>query len=145
MYCHVHNVCYCNCRSTVSLLFTNLEKKCFGWHLSRVYIDEDDSTNRARSLEEDLICAVNFMLSNTLISNPKLEEMRVTTKADTMMNKLKQVILSGWPSNCKQMEVPTEIWEYWNYRDELIEVNDNIKRGKVGHTRKKMLTKIYMV
>ena len=64
--------------------------------LSRAYIDEND--NADRNLEEELICAVNFALGNVPMSDPKLEEARVATAADTTMGKLKQVILSGWPN-----------------------------------------------
>ena len=45
-----------------------------------------------------------------------------------MMSKLKEVILSGWPN--KRTEVPAEIREYWNYREELSEVNDVILKGE---------------
>ena len=84
------------------------------------YIDENDNSDR--NLEEDLICAVKFALGNVPMSDPKLEEVRVATAADTTMGKLKQVIHSGWPN--KRREVPADIKEYWNYRDELSEVND---------------------
>ena len=61
------------------------------------------------------------------------------------MGKLKQVILSGWPN--KRREVPADIQEYWNYRDELSEVNDIILKGEKlvisPSMRKEMLTKIH--
>ena len=94
--------------------------------LSRAYINDADNTSK--SLEEELICAVNFVLSKLPISDPKLEELRVATKADTTMSKLKEVILSGWPN--KRTEVPAELREYWNYREELSEVNDVILKGE---------------
>ena len=111
--------------------------------LSRAYIDEHDSADR--NLEEELICAVNFALGNVPMSDPKLEEVRVATAADTTMGTLKQVILSGWPN--KRREVPADIQEYWNYRDELSEVNDIILKGEKlvipCSMRKEMLTKIH--
>ena len=111
--------------------------------LSRAYIDEHD--NADRNLEEELICAVNFALGNVPMSDPKLEEVRVATAADTTMGTLKQVILSGWPN--KRREVPADIQEYWNYRDELSEVNDIILKGEKlvipPSMRKEMLTKIH--
>ena len=63
--------------------------------LSRGFIDDEDSN--AKTLEEDVICAVNSVLSNAPISNPKLEEVRMATRQDPTMNKLQEVVLLGWP------------------------------------------------
>ena len=111
--------------------------------LSRAYIDDDD--NACKSLEEDLVCAVNSLLNKAPISDPKLEELRAATKTDATMNKLKEVILSGWPT--KRTEVPSEIRDYWNFRDEMSEVNDIILKGEKLviplNMRSEMLAKIH--
>ena len=111
--------------------------------LSRAYIDDDDDT--CKSLEEDLVCAVNSLLNKAPISDPKLEELRAATKTDATMNKLKEVILSGWPT--KRTEVPSEIRDYWNFRDEMSEVNDIILKGEKLviplNMRSEMLAKIH--
>ena len=111
--------------------------------LSRAFIDDPDCTTK--SLEEELICAVNFVLNNAPISDPKLEEVRLATLQDPEMHQLKEVILSGWPSTRSQ--VPKEIQEYWNYRDEISEANDIILKGEklvIPHSmRAEMLTKIH--
>ena len=61
------------------------------------------------------------------------------------MNKLKEVILSGWPT--KRTEVPSEIRDYWNFRDEMSEVNDIILKGEKLviplNMRSEMLAKIH--
>ena len=88
--------------------------------LSRAYVDDEDSN--AKSFEEDVICAVNAVLSNAPISDPKPEE--VATRQDPTMNKLQEVIMSGWPS--ERSKVPSEVQEYWNYREELSVVNNII-------------------
>ena len=58
--------------------------------LSWTYIDDDDDISK--SLEEDLVCAVNFKLNKTPVSDPKLDELRAATKTDTTMNNLKKVM-----------------------------------------------------
>ena len=61
------------------------------------------------------------------ISDPKLEEVRTATRQDSTMNKLQEVIMSGWSS--ERSKVPSEVQEYWNYREELSVVNNIILKG----------------
>ena len=63
--------------------------------LSRAFINDEDS--KTNNLEQDLICAVNFVLSNAPISDPKLEEVRRATRQDPNMNRLQEMIISRWP------------------------------------------------
>jgi hypothetical protein len=47
-----------------------------------------------------------------------MEELRKITSTDTTMQKLVQVIPSGWPA--KYREVPRELVEYFSVRDQLV-------------------------
>ena len=68
--------------------------------LSRAYInDKPENTD----LEEDLICAVNLIVSNLPVSDPKLTEIRSATEQDTTMMRLKNTIRSGWPEKRSQV------------------------------------------
>ena len=83
---------------------------------SRAYVNANlDSDN----LEEDLVCAVKLVVNYLPISDPKLEEIRSATEHDTTMTMLSNTIKSGWPE--KRSQVPQELRDYWNYRDELSE------------------------
>ena len=92
--------------------------------LSRAYINvKPDSTD----LEEDLICAVNFIVSNLPVSDPKMTEIRSATEQDTTMIRLKNTIQSGWPE--KRSQVHQDLRDYWTYRDELCETDGIILKG----------------
>ena len=68
--------------------------------LSCAYInDKPENTD----LEEDQICAVNFIMSNLPISDPKRTEIFSATEHDTTMMRLKNTILSGWPEKRSQV------------------------------------------
>ena len=108
--------------------------------LSRAYINAcPDSDN----LEEDLVCAINLLVNNLPVSDPKLEEIRNATAQDTTMMTLKGTIESGWPE--KKSEVPQELRPYWNYRDEMNEACGIIFKGQkivVPLTLRKEMLKI---
>ena len=86
--------------------------------LSRAYVNANPESG---DLEEDLICVVNLIVSNLPVSNPKLQVIRNATEQDSTMMKLKDTIQSGWPR--QRSQIPQELKDYWNYRDELGEAS----------------------
>ena len=51
------------------------------------------------------------------ISSERLPQLQKATEQDPVMQTLKTTILIGWPE--RREEVPVQIREYWNYREEL--------------------------
>ena len=62
--------------------------------LSRAYLDHDSTSE---NLDEDLaiVCAVNSVINNLPISDPKLEAIRLACANDPTMIKLRDTITSG--------------------------------------------------
>ncbi len=111
-------------RYTFTLVYKPGKDMILADTLSRAYInDKPDNTN----LEEDLICAVNLIMSNLPVSEPKLKEIRNATEQDTTMMRLKNTIRSGWPE--KRSQVHQDLRDYWSYRDELCEAEGIILKG----------------
>ena len=110
--------------------------------LSRAYLDNVSTPD---DLSEDLVCAVNSVMNNLPISDPKLEAIRLARANDPTMVTLQSVITSGWPEN--RSEIPQELRPYWNFRDELSTVRGIILKGEkvvIPHSlRKEMLNKIH--
>ena len=46
---------------------------------------------------------------------------------DTELNRLKDIIYKGWPQFRKQC--PQELWEYWNFRCDLVIEDGLILKG----------------
>ena len=61
--------------------------------LSRMHACINDKSENT----EDLICAVNLIVSNLTVSDPKLMEMYSATEQDTTVMRLMNTIQSGWP------------------------------------------------
>ena len=61
--------------------------------LSHAYIE--DCTTSQLALEEELACMVHIVLSNTPLSDAKLEEVRKATLEDTTMRLLQTTIQTG--------------------------------------------------
>ena len=77
--------------------------------LSRAYI----KGNPDIGLEEDLICAVNLVMDNLPVSDPKLKAIRDATENNSTMTKLRDIIKYGCPE--KRSEIPQELKGYWNF------------------------------
>jgi len=92
-----------------------------------------------KSFNEDIVCAVNSVINNLPISDPKLE--LACASNPTMVN-LQSTITSGWPENRSEVSRP-----YWNFRDELSTAKEIILKGEkvaIPHSlRKEMLDKIH--
>ena len=92
--------------------------------LSHVYIKGKPESNK---LEDDLICAVNLVVNNLPVCDPKLQVIRSATEQDSAMTKLKNTIQLERPE--KRSLVPSKLKDYWNYRDELSEADGIILKG----------------
>ena len=92
--------------------------------LSRAFISGDPTDT---NLEEELACAVHLVVENVPISDARLDEIKQTTKSDATMSTLRATIQDGWPD--KMSQVPKEIREFWNFRDELCETDGLILKG----------------
>ena len=76
-------------RYTFTLVYKPGKDMVLADTLSRAYINDKPESS---DLEEDLICAVNLIVSNLPVSDPKLTEIRTATEQDTVMMRLKNTI-----------------------------------------------------
>ena len=110
--------------------------------LSRACI-KDTTTDR---MEEELSCAVNLVMNNSSVSDVWLQEIKETTTKDQSMQMIRNLIQFGWPE--KQSQVPKEIQEYWNIRDQLSEVDGILLKGEKliipNALRNSMIKRIHM-
>ena len=84
--------------------------------LSRVCHDHNNSP---QNNEVDFITVKSQLVS--------LEEVRKAASLDPTLCLLKSTIYTGWPAYRKQC--PEELWEYWNYRCDLVLENGLILKG----------------
>ena len=87
----------------------------------------DTNTDR---MEEELSCAIHMTVAlyNTPTSDVRLQEVKEATKKDSTLQLLRQTVQSGWPR--KGIQVPKEVQEYWNIRDEISETDGLIMKGE---------------
>lgn len=79
------------------------------------------------------------------MSDRNLEQITEETSKDGTLQTLTSLIIDGWPD--EKYEVPKEVFEYWNFRDELSNVNGIILKGKKivipASMRKNILNKLH--
>ncbi|CAC5386191.1 unnamed protein product [Mytilus coruscus] len=73
--------------------------------------------NTNNEVENDIECFVNMVIRNTSMSDRNLEQIMEETSKDAKLQTLTRLIIDGWPD--EKNEVPKEVFEYWNFRDEL--------------------------
>ena len=109
--------------------------------LSRAYTT-DNATDK---MEEELECAVHLIL-DTCASEIWLQEIKEATCKDQSMQKLKNHIRYGWPE--VQSQVPEEIRDYRDLRDQLSEADEILLKGEKliipPNLRGNMLDQIHM-
>ena len=85
-------------------------------HLSRAFLKDTGPED-----EEFQVFALELEAMNTFdtikISSERLPQLQKATDQDPVMQTLRTTILIGWPE--KREEVPVQIREFWNYREEL--------------------------
>ncbi|CAC5400091.1 unnamed protein product [Mytilus coruscus] len=101
--------------------------------------------NTNNEVENDIECFVNMVIRNTSMSDRNLEQIMEETSKDDTLQTLTRLITDGWPD--EKNEVPKEVFEYWNFRDELSNVNGIILKGEKiiipTSMRKNMLNKLH--
>lgn len=90
--------------------------------LSRKYLPQTHPEFAA-----DMDTHVHGVMSSMPVSDQKMTHIRVVTDRDEQIKLLKQVIHNGWPDDRSQC--PKTLLEFWNYRDELTEVDGVILKG----------------
>ena len=90
--------------------------------LSRAYLPYEHHSEKADQ-EVERIHLVNFLS----VSEPQIQEIRAETSRDAILQSLKAVILNGWPS--QKEGLPTELYHYFNIRDELAAQDGVIFKG----------------
>ncbi len=112
--------------------------------LSRAYLTDEDSSQNSQ-IDDELEGYVHTVVNRIPASAEGLEEIRKETASDETMKTLTATIRRGWPESRKQ--VPNDIQDFWNYRDELSEVEGILlKQDKIiipPNLRVKMLEKIH--
>ena len=61
------------------------------------------------------------------ISHPRRTELREMTATDPVLECLRDITIAGWPADIKQ--VPTDIRQYWNFRDEITVYDGLLLKG----------------
>ena len=90
--------------------------------LSRAYLPHEHHPEKADQ-EVERIHLVNFLS----VSEPQIQEIREETSRDAILQSLKAVVLNGWPS--QKESLPTELYNYFNIRDELAAHDGVIFKG----------------
>ena len=96
-------------------------------HLSRAAqyeVSKPEDTFQVFSLELENIVPVQTLK----IAPERLSQLQQSTGQDTALQTLKSTVLTGWPE--RREEVPVNIREYWNYRDELSVNNGVLFKGQ---------------
>ncbi|KAK7901627.1 hypothetical protein WMY93_018396 [Mugilogobius chulae] len=90
--------------------------------LSRAYLSDSTQGDTESELE-----TVN-MITYLPISAERLAAIREATKDDTKLQKVKKLILTGWPVNKKDMDL--DIGHYFSFQDELSYQDGVVFRGE---------------
>ena len=88
---------------------------------------------------------VHLLLSSLPVSDNKLNEIRLATAEDKVLQKVKEYVENGWPEN--KRAPPVEVIPYFQYRDELTIMQGLIFKGEriiiLSVLRKEMIEKIH--
>lgn len=91
--------------------------------------------------EVDLVIRIDYMN----IKDAKLQEIKNETRIDPVLQCLRDVVHEGWPNTIK--EIPTDIREYWDYRDEISVYDGLLLKGEriiiPTNLRQNMLTQLH--
>ena len=77
-------------------------------------------------LQEDISIG-EVLCSTTRISTTGIQQIRDETTNDNTLQKLTRTVVEGWPEVRK--DCPTQLHEYWNFRDELSVENQLLFKG----------------
>ena len=71
---------------------------------------------------------LDIKLTCVQFSSDKPSQLQQETKKDNDLSTLRESIIDCWPDSMKQM--PTQLRQYWSYRDELLVENDMLLKDK---------------
>ena len=96
--------------------------------LSRAFLKvTDDDSEPDDKLERDMDAQIHLIVSQMPVSEDKMHLIRNETQKDDTLVTLRTMLKHGWPESTK--EVPIKIRHFWNYRDELCEVEGLLMKG----------------
>ena len=87
-----------------------------------------DALSRFPNPEDTADIDIDVRISHILFAESKLSEIKQQTSADPVLNQLRETIFVGWPED--QKSLPTDLREYWSYRDELSIEDGMIVKGE---------------
>lgn len=91
--------------------------------LSRAYIEGEPGFGCPADME----VMVHSLVTNLAFNAASLGEIKRATAEDQVLQRLRNIIKSGWPAKCSA--VSADIKPYWHLRDELIEAEDLLFAG----------------
>ncbi len=80
------------------------------------------------SLMEGMEAQIHTIISSLPVSDSRLQDIQEATTQDAQLAALKRVIKAGWPN--KKKKCTLNVQDYWNYKDEISELNGIILKGK---------------
>ena len=85
--------------------------------LSRVCpLQSDNSRTKESNID---VIPVHHITQSASVSQTRLQELRLATQSDPMLQSLKKTIHEGWPQSRK--DCPEQLLEFWNFRQEISE------------------------
>ena len=94
--------------------------------LPRAYLTGRDLSGI--ELDNEIDCHVNCLVKHLPLAKSKFEEFKEASASDIELQQLKKFIISGWPDT--KQEVPNEVKPYWNFRDEINEIQEILFKGE---------------
>ncbi|XP_014678509.1 PREDICTED: uncharacterized protein K02A2.6-like [Priapulus caudatus] len=110
--------------------------------LSRAYMKDTGNSD----IDIEVQAYIDGVKSTTSVSESRMKEIQDEMQKDADLQLLMVTILSGWPND--RVTCPSQILEYWNYRDELSVIDGIIFKGSriliPKKLRSEMLKKIHV-
>lgn len=76
-----------------------------------------DSLSRFPNPQNKEAIDLDLQVDHVQFSTHKISDVHSLTRAEPVLNQLIEMIIQGWPDTLR--EVPTDLREYWSFRDEL--------------------------
>ena len=96
--------------------------------LSRVALPQDKDDNASAEIQQFYAEVVSVNMVEILpISGAKIQEIRVTTAEDAVLQELAHVVMTGWPDS--KSDVPPQIIPYFRFADEITMQDGLLLRG----------------
>ncbi len=104
-----------------------------------------EATKEDEIVEQEIAAHVDTVIGNMPATEPRIEEIRNETRADSTLQKLINVLHKGWPSTIR--ECPETIRQFWHCRQDITETKGLILKGSQiiipASMRRDMLDRIH--